>query len=359
MSRTDIFTKFAIYLLGVLATIGFFITKNENALNWATTQEYKYGDLYRFAKVARFKPSVPLSAGPDSDRDSIDKGQEQPTNTEALFFGDSFGFRDAGEGTLVDQLERRIGTPMFSVYRNNHPSLVQNPYLLLNSEAPSRTNGRMLVYEIVERLIQNQFDTGIPTNAVQTTEPKSFIDRAWSKIEKTMFENSEARSEALLKHGRMSAPIVAWWNTAVFDVLEQISPETPLYSLHPPFLFFRDEVINFQTPHTDEHIARLADNVAAFGRDLRERFGLTLYFIPVPNKITVYSQLATNQPYDGFLPRLCADLKSRGVDTVEMLPAFQHRTNLLYWPSDTHWNAVGIRIGVEKSVENWPRTSPE
>jgi hypothetical protein len=356
MSRTDTIAKIVLYTMGVLATVAFVITKNATALNWATDHDYQYGDLYRFAQVARFKGHVTL--GPTRNRDSMDNGQERPNDTESLFFGDSFAFCDAGEGTFAAQLAQKTESPMFTVYRNNHASFVVNPYLLLNSLPPSQLRGRILVYEIVERLIDGQFSAAIPPRPIQPP-PNPLIDRFWLQFKGTMFDNAEGRSESLLKHCLVTSPIVACWNTAIFELFGRISPETPLYSLHPPFLFFSDEAQCFQTTHSSERIATFADNIALFDRDLRERFGLTLLFIPIPDKITLYSGLATPQPYDKFLPRLSGDLKSRGVHTVDMLPALQADTNLLYWPSDTHWNGSGIRVGVEQAAANWPRPKPK
>jgi hypothetical protein len=208
------------------------------------------------------------------------------------------------------------------------------------------------VYEIAERLIEGQFSA--PVRPPESTEAISITSPLWNgfrRIEDALLGDTETRHETLLKHSGLTAPVVQFWNSAVFEHFHQISPQTPLYSLDPPVLFFREEVNSFQTEHSQEEVIKLADNITLLSETLSAQYGCTLVFVPVPNKITVYSRMATDRPYDEFSPRLCSVLKQRGVRTVDLLPRFREQTGMLYWPSDSHWNNAGIRIAVEESLK--------
>ena len=354
MNIRDTILRSVIYILGGLATVGFFMTKDSAALNWATRADYHFGDLYRLAKIERFKPAAPLVRGQFANRDSIDQGGRKPDESDVIYLGDSFGFADWGQAPFQMQLQQKVRTPFFSVLNNNHREFWLNPYSLIPPGTNRDMSRHVFVYETVERLIPLQFSNPFPTNPFAPAHGKSFGLNLWTNIKGILFDNSEARSETLLYHSFVTSPLVGLWNTAVFELFGRVPVETPLYSLNPPSLFYQDEVESFDSVHDDPMVDTLADNISLFDRNLRERFGYTLYFIPIPDKITVYSRLATTKPYDDFLPRLCSALKKRGVHTVEILPAFQQQTNMLYWPTDTHWNNTGISIAVEQTLKNWP-----
>jgi len=348
--------KAALYVLGTLAGLAFLITKNPTALAWATSDSYRYGDLYRFAQINRFKPAHPLPTGSVENRDSLDQGQTLQASDKLILLGDSFSFADWGESTFSIQLAHKTGLSLFSIDNNHHPEFWRNPYRLLETYANQPTPSRIVVYEIAERLIEQQFSIPVPSAA--TAGPALLMPthlNAFRKIEDAILGDTESRHETLLKHSFITSPIVSLWNTTIFENFQQISVHTPLYSLEPPFLFFREEVNCYQTVHSEHLVTALADNITQLSETLRTRYNCTLVFVPVPNKITVYSQLATAKPYDDFLPRLCAVLKTRNVHTVELLQRFKQEKDFLYWPSDTHWNNLGIRMAVEETMRELPR----
>lgn len=355
MNRTDRIIKILMYVLGGLATIGFVITKSSVALAWVTSGDYRYGDLYRFSKIGRFKPPAPLPEGKFGNEDSFDQGKQEPNQEDSILLGDSFSFCDFGETPFHMQLQQKLGGSIFSVGNHHHGSFWENPYLLLESQTNRTRVQRVLVYEIVERSIPWQFANPISTKELAQGRTKaSFVRSLWGEFRNSMFLNSETRHETLLKHGIVTSAAIGFWNTAVFELFRQMPGETPLYSLKPPFLFYQDEVACFQSVHDEKLVAKLADNIALLDRNLQERFGCTLVFVPIPDKISLYSRYAFDKPYDDFLPHLCSALKTRGVRTVELLPLFQKQNELLYWPTDTHWNNHGIRIAVEQTLKNWP-----
>ena len=358
MSRSDKIIKSLIYVLGGLATIGFLVTKNAALLEWVTTRDYGYGDLYRFSKIKRFKPSSPLPAGKFADQDSIDQGKQRPDKGDEILLGDSFSFADYGETPFHMQLQKELQLPIFSVYANQHEAFWHNPYLMFDSRTSQPKFKKLLVYEIVERNIPWHFANPLTTNQFAQEAARASSFRLSPIIKQYLFDNSEARHEALLKHNFITAPAITLFNSAAFELFRQMPAETPLYSVNPPFLFYRQDQECFQAVHDEELVAHLADNIALLDRNLKEYFGYTLVLVPIPDKLTLYSQYALDKRYDNFLPRLCFALKARGVCTVELLPEFRQQTEFLFWPTDNHWNNKAIRIAVEQTLKTLRQANP-
>jgi|GEM_PF-2085076 len=354
MSTPDKLVRALVFLLGALATAAFVITKNPTALAWATSGDYLYGDLYRFAKIERFKPEVNLATGNYHDVDSLDQGRQTPGDNEIVFMGDSFGFSDFGDTPFHMQLQQRLKTPFFTVFNKSHWDYWADPYFFFTSRTNQQDGKRYVIYEIVERTIPRQFAKPLDTNAIQPPAKMGSFSGLWPRLWEYAFENSDTRTELLLKHGIATSRAVAWWQTTSFEWFRQMPTEIGAYATNPPFLFYQVEVDCFNTVHDDDLVGNLAGNIALMAGTLEKQFGYTLIFLPVPNKITLYSQRATETPYDNFLPRLCAALKARGVRTIELLPPFQKQTDLLYWPTDTHWNNRGIRVAAEEISKSWP-----
>jgi SGNH hydrolase-like domain, acetyltransferase AlgX len=340
--------QLTLYTLGIVAAAAFMVTKSAALLAWATSDSYKYGDLYRLCGVKRFKPAAPLPHGIE-ERDSLDENvalESQPV----ILVGDSFSFFDSGKQPFHMQLSHALGKPVFSIFNLHHEALHRNFFQLLKSQQQTDLPPRFLVYEIVEREIASKFRS--PLTGKETVSTKG--PRLWVKLARNLFSETESRHQTLLKHSFITAPWVGVWNTVVFEIFRQMPPETPMYSLNPPFLFYKDEVDCFRTNHSDALVKELAENIARFDDELKQRYNCILVFLPIPNKITVYSQLARGQKYDEFLPRLRAALKNRGICTVDVFSRFKQSSTLLYWPSDTHWNDAGIKLAVEQTITEWP-----
>ena len=297
------------------------------------------------AKVADFRPAHPSATEFEMAADSFDAGQS-PQHAEVLFFGDSFGFVNAEQLPFWQRLSRGLGKPVFSIYDNRRLKIWENPYRFLDDIGPPARDDGLVILELVERNIPGYFGQPIRKTA-WTPNPST-----WKSFRENFFQETADRTLFLVKNNLLTVPFVTAWNTALFRITHRISPETPLYSVAPPMLFYREEVAMFQTKHSDQEISAVADHIALFGQTVREQSRRGFLFIPVPNKITLYSQLATAQPYDDFLPRLCHALDARGVATVKLMPRFTTPNELLFWPSDTHWNGKGISIATDETIRS-------
>ncbi|MDA1141035.1 MAG: hypothetical protein O3B01_20915 [Planctomycetota bacterium] len=89
-----------------------------------------------------------------------------------------------------------------------------------------------------------------------------------------------------------------------------------------------------------ELIERCADSIESSQRYCRS-IGSEFIFFPIPNKETVYFELAGLKEQPPFLSRLVERLKERGihcVDTIRLFNELKRREVWLYHFDDTHWN---------------------
>ena len=109
--------------------------------------------------------------------------------------------------------------------------------------------------------------------------------------------------------------------------------------------------------HSDAEIENLADRFAARDAAIVEKNARVL-FVGIPNKYLLYGD--AESAYDQFLPRLQQALTERGVAHVDLYQRYRNEEEIVYWGSDTHWNARGVEIAVEeatKQVREWEARS--
>jgi SGNH hydrolase-like domain, acetyltransferase AlgX len=352
--------KALLLALGIGAGAFFLITKLPRAFDWTLHPGAKgdvciYGDLYRDAKIKAFKPRQPLSS-PRLPPGGIDHPSAETVNhTSNFLFGDSFAIFECGGEALGKQLAAELHAPVLTLGYYEYP----NPLTFLGAYR-ERHLPCVLVFEVVERQIDWRFHDRFPIKGVVCDSKNKHFrsvtpDEPWYRqVYNALFEDTAQKHEYLFKNSLLTFPLLEWWNTLCFDTAGLAPSLVPLYSSKPPLLFAKTEVDTFFEPHTDEMIDRLAGNIAQLARDLREEYNCELILSPVPDKLTVYCSRVTQYHYDGYLPRLSAALRARGVRTVELLPRFQSAKDLLYFPTDTHWNERGVRIAVEEVVKAWP-----
>lgn len=139
-------------------------------------------------------------------------------------------------------------------------------------------------------------------------------------------------------------------STLNFRIFKQISPLTPKYSLNPKLLFYRDEVDFYLNQPSLNDIAQIADNLAYISQYLKTNYNINFIFIPMPTKYTIYHRLAGETKENTFFPSLFDELDKHKINYVDLYHPFTNSKEILYLPSDTHWNTSGINIGVSQTV---------
>jgi hypothetical protein len=324
------------YLIGICAAILWAVAKTPPIARALTPFEHdtSHGDLYRQCPIQDF--ALPF---PASDR----TWQSPPVaEADALLIGDSFSNVAYGHPPLPALLSTRMGRPV--AYASN---ALPNP---LRMELPPETRTRRIVIlEGVERqLIEFLGPGGRSSRGAQSGLLKAALDfRLWAFLE------NDAHITYLLTRNRLTRPIAEMIATARYRLLGEGCPGARVFSVEPPMLFLDEETGHSQRGyfynHTPEVIEDLAANITDIAAGVKER-GLEFVFVPVPNKVSIYHDLITDIEYDQFVPKLVAELQSRGVCVVDLVPAFteMRRSGVqVYHPTDTHWT----RIGAERAAD--------
>ena len=337
-----------IYIAGFLSLLAFIVTKNEDLMDLSTSNMFKDGDLYRFAKVLSFKTKLP-----PADYEDLDYSDVDPDTSAIIIIGDSFMETCRGHKPFPMLLSEQMGQDVYPVYAGIEPAYFDPVYFCWkNSLDPDKK--RIIILERVERYIIDYFGER------QREDTIAFHRAAknhswWHDVKRHWFTGAEKNFQVLMTSSNLTSPVMELWNTFRFVAFKQISEETPLYSLDPPFLFDKEEVVqnlttSYYYPHTDTLIDQIASNILLYKKLLQSRYNAELVFMPVPNPYTLYHTLINSDPYDGFVPKLCGKLERKGVRTISLYDKFCESKKRLYFPTDTHWNADGVQIAVDQTV---------
>jgi hypothetical protein len=155
----------------------------------------------------------------------------------------------------------------------------------------------------------------------------------------------------LLQENFVNSFITEKISTIEFKLFKKTSPLTPKYSLNPKLLFYQSEVDFYQHSPSESQIQAIADNYKYLSDQLKSQYNINLLVIPMPTKYTIYHQLAGDQTINNFLPDLYQELTKRKVKFVDLYHPFLQSSDLLYLPSDTHWNKAGITLGVNETLK--------
>lgn len=155
----------------------------------------------------------------------------------------------------------------------------------------------------------------------------------------------------LIEENYLNSSINELISTLKFRFFKKISPLTPKYSLNPKLLFYRDEVDFYQNQPSQDNIIKIADNLAFISDQLKTRHHLDFIFIPMPTKYTIYHSLANEPTKNTFFTNLFSELTKRQVNYVDLYHPFINSQELLYLPSDTHWNQKGTELGLKEILK--------
>lgn len=320
---------------GALCLAFFVVTKHYPWLDRACAGSLDHGDLYREAKARRFK--LPL---PPPDGRTIKAG---PGEARVHTIGDSLLATRRGHDSLPRQLAAGLGEPV--VVHGWDP----NPECVFAGEPP-RIRRRVLVMESVERSLVTRFADLVPVaDCAGDAGPPPW----WRRLLDKLFANTEKQHRLLLNNSLVTAPLLEAWSSLRFELTGRLPDAIGACSLDPPFLFTREETDprmegGFYRPHPDALIDRMADNIAALSHRLSARHGVDLVFMPVPGPYVLYHRFVRPETYDRFVPKLCDAVERRGVRVVRLYEPLAHSRELVYFQTDTHWNAVGVRVALSE-----------
>lgn len=310
-----------------------------------TRDDSPFGDLYVDAKLTPFKIRLPDHVG------TLEQSDPAGSSGYRLFaMGDSYMPENRGHEPFPRLLSLKLGEPVF--FNSWRPA---GPLCLFAGEEPKTGGGakRVLLLERAERYMT---DMARAEPCPRAAPPENAARRGARKAFDMVFKDSEERLRYLLLNSVVTAPLVERWNTELYVRFGILPDLTPVVSTAPPFLFSRLETdpglaSSYYAPHDDALVAAIADNVAAFASRLRAEHGVELVFMPVPNKYTLYHRFARpDDAYNGFLPRLYAQLERRHVRYIDLYHPFLASPKLVYFPTDGHWNGAGVDLALDEAV---------
>lgn len=311
-----------------------------------------YGDLYDLSKVVVFRSKIP-DEFTWSDLETF----EEVKNSDIILFGDSFiSFNDE---LLGYRLKHETGrSTSVTVYRVLKSQGGNNPLVMLSELQYVPKNKSFLVWEKVERLIAQEIpkmapgpeESGVSREETLKEEPSFF---------QTVDKNIEAiylckdKVEYTFLNFRGTRWLVSYLSTLRFFLFHELPDLTPKYSLNPNMLFSYAEVNAHNLEFSHEDIVAMADVIMEIREVLEREYNIEMIFLPIPDKYTIYGDLAGAGPYNNLIPRLETELERRGVPCVNILPDYMEFrekndvNDLLYYPGDTHWNPTGVNIAAD------------
>ncbi len=310
----------------------------------------RYGDLFLMNGIWDFGEKLPPR---QTDYFQYTK---HPNESDILLFGDSFLYKLRFR-SIPEWLE---DTSKFSV------SFCKDYYPLttLQDSGYTDTSEKVIIYQMVERYIPLYFHKRHPlpvelqwhalnSNLQTTNESERSLSYQMNNFFSADWEHSY---EFILTRGKIFHSMTSILATLKFHIYGKISYLTPYYSLGDISMVYFYESTNqsmgsFFYPHSEETVSHIVDNIEHLQNELRSRYNLRLVFFPVPNKISIYHEGVIDQPYNDFLPLLYKELESREIPVIDVLNEMKNADDLLYYPTDTHWNERGNEIGMFRTLQ--------
>ena len=345
--------KWLIYLAGLVCLLVFVSVRFEPMFNGILQEDVEegywdrteYGELYYFSMIKHFREEGLPPAG---DKFEHSPRQASPEESEILCFGDSFF-----EFSRLKQFSERLADDFG---KRVHTVNEDHPLKYLASMGYRDTVPKLLIYERTERYIPISFEqehhpetTGAPVGSVEPgllAEARNII----------FYEPGEELYNVMLKRSYLTTGIYSLFSTLKFDLFGHISSFTPVYHRNGEenWLFYHDQVngekTSFYYPHTPEEINRICDHMADLSEKLKQQYNITLVYLPMPAKYTVYHSLVNNDSYNGFLPSLYEGLEQRGVPCINIYEDYISSADTLYYRTDSHWNQLGMDVAYNKSI---------
>lgn len=349
--------KIIVYLAGLFCLFVFVAVRSLPVMNTVLVEKMipehfeftKYGELYYQSYISHFKEVLP---DPIRKYRLSDK-HPAPEEADIYVFGDSF-LDISRQATLPERLQDTLGKKVF-FHRFMFPQYA-NPFCVFQDLGIGTGEPKTVIYETAERNIPMKFDTPyLPASCKEQGNSPQYTPLE-SLALKVFPQNSELMYRQFLKRSYLTTAMFEASATKKFDLFGYISDQTPVYKTgEQPWLFFNrqlgDEPGSFYYDYTREEIDRYCDHIALLAQEMKSEMNMSMIFMPIPNKYSIYHHVVNDDVYNDFLPRLYAGLRERGVEVVELYNDFMKSDQLLYYGTDTHWNKRGVDIALQKLLD--------
>ncbi len=342
---------FAFFLLAILAVVA-----SQNEFVWKKLVvdpcydgPYFLGDLYCMSFIKDFKeqinqrPLLPAASGPNS--------------AKYVIKADSFFSTGYDSEPVYNYLQGRLEGGIYYKLLTTE----KGPLDFLKEIEYKKAGPKVFVWETAEF-----YSLGRITDEGQAVKPaghKSLVKSLSGLF--SSFKPNRGRKEYFFENNFVVQPVRAWLKDKAFHWFGDIDGLTPLYSKNPKMLFLNEEVAFRNNRTKIAQIPQLAGDIAKLSQVLKDDYNLTLVFIIVPNKLSLYADFLpkpNDYGYDDFVPLLQKELAAREVKYVDIYGPFaEHRqtapADLLFYPGDHHYTPVGKEIFEKQLLKNLPNFS--
>lgn len=297
------------------------------------------GDLYRFCRVDYYREEFPYIDNPGS--------KFMPDSAEIFVFGDSF-FNTMMDTVNVAMAIRNItGKNVFNSLDYNG-IVFNNPLGFFKKFQIKAKHRRILIIESAERY---SYLNALKSYMKDSENYDFFYYKAM--ITRSIMLGD---TEYWLSNSVFTEKFINFKSSFYFNNFGVISTEISDYSKSPKFLFYSEELNFNKMRKPDDEIRRISDNVNKLAEILDRNYNMSLIYMIIPNKYTLYGKYADqNYVYDNYIPEVYSRLNANtnAVNLYEIYSKIkeEHPDDFLYFTSDTHFNLRGREIAINEIVE--------
>ncbi len=262
--------------------------------------------------------------------------------------GDSFS-QGAGFGYnryYQDHFASAFGWNVLNVLQHvNTRNYMETAVLLANSGFLEKCGAKYLLIESTERKVVGRHVGNVN---YEVTMPLDELEHYYGVGEVSEEKDYDRLpSVSFINNGNIKylayKPLYHFSDNAFFSLAYRVRLNHELFSVGTgKEMLFYSHALREAVNHTPENLRKVNENLNELARFLKERYGVTLLFMPAPTKFDLYHRYFVNRAYpnDPFFDILRGfnDKDYLFIDTKKILGIeLENGAKDLYYCDDTHW----------------------
>ncbi|MCI0473069.1 MAG: hypothetical protein L0Y76_05730 [Ignavibacteria bacterium] len=332
-----LFISLFVIINGKIPVIGRNFLYEENV--FSDGKKRMLGDLYRFCKVDYYREEFPYIDNPGS--------KFMPDSADIFVFGDSFF------NTMMDTVNVPLALHYITGKKVCNASeyiglVVNNPLAVFKKYYIKPEQRKIVIIAPAERY---SYNAGLKFYL----KDKEYYDFLYYKSQISGYLTTHD-TEYWLSNSVFTEKFINFKSGFYFNNFGVISPEISDYSKSPKFLFYSEEINFNKMLKPDEEIQRISDNVSKLAEILDRDYNMSLIYMIIPNKYTIYGKYADSAyVYDNYIPEVYSRLNANtnAINLYEIYSKIKedNPADYLYFISDTHFNLRGREIAVNEIIK--------
>jgi len=334
-----------IILLGFVILAGFLLyagkfkeTGRKFLYQDSDANRYFNGNLFNYCGINKFKEQII----------KIEPRKNSPSHEANIIMkGDSFFYTGLDSEPLPEYFEKITGQKVFYQAKLGYEI---TPLKYLERIGYQKGESKIFIYETIEQASikrAQELESDLSGKNDNSATPDQIIDLGYN-LGYFLFDSIDI--EYFIRNNFIFKPLDLWFKNKAFIWLGDINSETPIYSDEPRMLFSESEISFNNRQNRFDSINQMADNISQETKLIKDKYNLTLIYLIIPNKFSIYGErAASGQEYDNFIPKLQEALKNKNIKYVDIYGVFnryrqQHPDKLLYYVGDSHYTPLGKEL---------------